>query len=205
MVGKIPWRRKWRPTPVFLPGESHGQRSLAGYGPWDGKESDTTETKTTTAALKGKLGTCNIKRLVHSFRTIAFSCVDFRVTSVCQAREFSVILCQGWGFCALTVTSTVPVHAVVPRHTQWVPSYHLRGSHFRISTKMPLINVPCFTNCSLNIHLELLHGTEYNSGGKESACNMGDRDSIPGWGRSPEEGKGYPLQYSGLENSTDYI
>ena len=33
-VGKIPWRRKWQPTPVFLPGESHGQRSLAGYNPW---------------------------------------------------------------------------------------------------------------------------------------------------------------------------
>ena len=31
---KIPWRRKGRPTPLFLPGESHGQRSLAGYGPW---------------------------------------------------------------------------------------------------------------------------------------------------------------------------
>ena len=31
---KIPWRRKWQPTPVFLPGESHGQRSLAGYSPW---------------------------------------------------------------------------------------------------------------------------------------------------------------------------
>ena len=33
-VGKIPWRRKWHPTPVFLPGESHGQRSLACYSPW---------------------------------------------------------------------------------------------------------------------------------------------------------------------------
>ena len=32
-VGKIPWRRKWQPTPVFLPGETHGQRSLAGYSP----------------------------------------------------------------------------------------------------------------------------------------------------------------------------
>ena len=40
---KIPWRRKWWPTPVFLPGESHGQRSLAGYSPWGCKESDTTE------------------------------------------------------------------------------------------------------------------------------------------------------------------
>ena len=42
-VGKIPWRRKWQPTPVFLPGESHGQRSLADYSPWGRKESDTTE------------------------------------------------------------------------------------------------------------------------------------------------------------------
>ena len=42
-VGKIPWRRKWQPTPVFLPGKFHGQRSLAGYSPWDHRESDTTE------------------------------------------------------------------------------------------------------------------------------------------------------------------
>ena len=33
-VRKSPWRRKWRPTPVFLPGKPHGQRSLAGYSPW---------------------------------------------------------------------------------------------------------------------------------------------------------------------------
>ena len=39
--------------------------------------------------------------------------------------------------------------------------------------------------------------------GKESACNVGDLGSIPGLERSPGEGKGYPLQYSGLENSTD--
>ena len=37
-VGKLPWRRKWHPTPVFLPGESHGQRSLVGYSPWGHKE-----------------------------------------------------------------------------------------------------------------------------------------------------------------------
>ena len=42
-VGKIPWRRKWQPTPVFLPRESHGQRSLAGYSPQGCKELDTTE------------------------------------------------------------------------------------------------------------------------------------------------------------------
>ena len=43
------------------------------------------------------------------------------------------------------------------------------------------------------------------SGGKESACNVGDLGLIPGLGRSPGEGKGYLLQYSGLENSMDYI
>ena len=42
-VGNIPWRRAWQPTPVFLLGESHGQRSLAGYSPWGRKELDTTE------------------------------------------------------------------------------------------------------------------------------------------------------------------
>ena len=42
-IWKILWRRAWQPTPVFLPGESHGQRSLAGYSPWGRKESDTAE------------------------------------------------------------------------------------------------------------------------------------------------------------------
>ena len=36
-VGKIPWRRKWQPTPVFLPGESHRRKSLVGYSPWVAK------------------------------------------------------------------------------------------------------------------------------------------------------------------------
>ena len=92
-VGKMPWRRKWQPTPVFLPGESHGQRNLAGYSPWGCKESNMTE----------QLSLC----------------------------------------------------------------------------------FPC------------------GSAGKESACNAGNLGSISGLGRSPGEGKGYPLQYSGLENSMD--
>ena len=50
-----------------------------------------------------------------------------------------------------------------------------------------------------------LWGFHGNSAGKESACNAGDLSSIPGLVRSPGEGKGYPLQYSGLENSMDYI
>ena len=47
----------------------------------------------------------------------------------------------------------------------------------------------------------IIHG----SAGKESACNTGDLGLIPGLGRSPGEGEGYPLQYSGLENSMDCI
>ena len=39
---KIPWRRKWQPTPIFLPGESPGQRSLMGYSPWGRNEGDMT-------------------------------------------------------------------------------------------------------------------------------------------------------------------
>ena len=42
-LGRFPWRREWKSTPVFLPGKSHGQRSLVGYSLWGHKESDTTE------------------------------------------------------------------------------------------------------------------------------------------------------------------
>ena len=42
-VRKIPWSREWQLTPVLLPRESRGQRSMVGYGSWDHKESDTTE------------------------------------------------------------------------------------------------------------------------------------------------------------------
>ena len=54
-VGKIPWRREWQPTPVFLPGESHGWRSLAGCSPRGHKELATTEL----------LGMQHMQRAVH--------------------------------------------------------------------------------------------------------------------------------------------
>ena len=53
-VGKIPWRRKWYPTPVFLPGKSHGQRNLAGYSPWGCKELDITDQAHTHITTKAK-------------------------------------------------------------------------------------------------------------------------------------------------------
>ena len=55
-VRKIPWRRKWRPTPVFLPGKSHGQRSLVGYSPWGlkraGHDLVTKQQQTTTSEVQ---------------------------------------------------------------------------------------------------------------------------------------------------------
>ena len=45
-LGRFPWRREWQPTPAFLPGGFHGQRSLAGYSPQGRRELDTTERET---------------------------------------------------------------------------------------------------------------------------------------------------------------
>ena len=53
--------------------------------------------------------------------------------------------------------------------------------------------------------LEISKGFPCGSANEESACNAGDLGLIPGWGRSPGEGKVYPLQDFGLENSTDCI
>ena len=54
-VYKIPWRRAWQPTPVFLSGESHGQRCRAGYSPWGRKELDTTEVTQHAQQQRGSL------------------------------------------------------------------------------------------------------------------------------------------------------
>ena len=55
-VGKIPWRRKWQPAPVSLPGESHGQRSLAGYSPWGHEKSDISERVHTEGVERNRVG-----------------------------------------------------------------------------------------------------------------------------------------------------
>ena len=55
-LGRSPWRREWLPSPVFLPGESHGQRSLAGCSPWGHKESDTTKGLTLSLFKHGTRG-----------------------------------------------------------------------------------------------------------------------------------------------------
>ena len=59
LIRKIPWRRKRPPTPVFLPGKSHGQRSLEGYSPKSPKESDTTEQLSSSSSRRPSAGTRN--------------------------------------------------------------------------------------------------------------------------------------------------
>ena len=59
-VGNISWRRAWQPPAIFIPGESHGQRSLAGYSPWGHKESDTTELRLTLSRFQRMAFTCRL-------------------------------------------------------------------------------------------------------------------------------------------------
>ena len=66
-IRNIQWRREWQPTSVFMPGEFHGQGSLAGYSPWSCKESNTTEhrcmqirTERTSEPCKSQSGVCHL-------------------------------------------------------------------------------------------------------------------------------------------------
>ena len=80
-VGKIPWRREWQPTPVFLAGESHGQRSLVGYSSWGRKELDITEQLALSHSLFGQR-TDIWQVSQHSFVYRSYICkVVFRVFS----------------------------------------------------------------------------------------------------------------------------
>ena len=81
-VGKILWRRKWQPTPVFLLGESHGQRSLAGYSPWSHRVGHSWVTEPTHAGLRcfvWAFSSCSKGRLLFvvglSFLTVVASLV----------------------------------------------------------------------------------------------------------------------------------
>ena len=73
----------------------------------------------------------------------------------------------------------------------------VEASFLSNTSKFEHFLIMCLSNHSM--------GFPCGSTGKESAYNVGDLGSIPGLGRSPGEGKGYPLQYSGLQNSMDYI
>ena len=64
-VGKMPWRKAWQPTPVFLPGEFHRQRSLEGYSPWGHKESDASKYTTQHISIYPFLFCPSLTPLLH--------------------------------------------------------------------------------------------------------------------------------------------
>ena len=72
-VGKIPWRRKWLPTLVFLPGKFHAQRSLVGYSSWVHKESDTTENADAHLSTGNALKSCFA--IVGIFFSVIIVCI----------------------------------------------------------------------------------------------------------------------------------
>ena len=88
------------------------------------------------------------------------------------------------GFPSSSVGKESSCNAVDPRFDSWIG---------KIPWRRDRLPTPVFL------------GFPGGSADKESACNAGDLGSVPGLERSPGEGKGYPLQYSGLENSMDYI
>ena len=86
------WRRKWQPTPVFLPGESHGQRSLAGHGAWGCRESDTTE-------VTEHILIYNLKGFFEEFLFLFTFCVTLISLKINTSGKCSRLLYDTWSFC----------------------------------------------------------------------------------------------------------
>ena len=97
--------------------------------------------------------------------------------------------------------------AIQPSHPLLSPSppAHNPSQHQGLHITIYKIDSQWEFAVCIAVWLRKLKGFPCASAGKESTCNEGDLGSVPGLGRSPAEGKGYPLQYSGLENSVDYI
>ena len=124
----------------------------------------------------------------------------------------SSAVCTGWGPWSLTLTSSltiwqplyltddIPAPALSPTHTHTHTHTHTRFVHGQTEFHLGQSSAPC-TFSIFKGYLSFPGG----SAGKQSACNAGDLGSIPGLGRFPGEGKGYPLQYSGLEYYMDCI
>ena len=179
--GKIPWRKKWQLTPVFLPGKSHGERSLTGYSPWGHKESDTIKVWRSTHILP---------------------------YTNAPGLQFFYILIKSLGFCHLFCLYTVymSIHFIwVLGHTHFLFFWILtilywstidwqRCDSSRGTAKWFVYTYTCIYSFS-----DFPGGLE----GKASACNAGDLGSIPGLGISPGGRNGNPLQYSWLENPMD--
>ena len=203
-VGKSPWRRTWLPSPVSLPGESHGQRNM-------------TEQRNSYFSVSWK--SCPAEKLAgrHSPgglvalpRGIALGAP----TSLCPAGHHTL---QGTRAGALRPAS--PCAQRTPGAS--APTANLRGitpAAGRERLRPQPHPGPGCTGRTVGSCGRMLPfaGSKPRPGGVTTAsavylwpspsfCSVGVLGSIPGLGRSPEEGKGYPLQCSGLENSVDSV
>ena len=218
-LGSIPWSREWIPTPVFLLRESHGQRILTGYSPWGHEESVTTKWLTLPLFQR-----CfHITQVPRGSHQCEFSHVESRVgfesRSSCTAGTRRVShqctfvhlhICWAGLHCEISLKA-------FPPHTSYGYEFSLlsccqaaiapwRDSHGAMLQPQKL-------GCALMAYSVYIYGRPpmclmaslCGSAGKESACNAGDLGSIPALWRSPGEGKSYPLQYSGLENSLAWV
>ena len=184
-VGKIRWSRKWKPTPVFLPGKSHGQRSLLGYRQQGRKESNVTEHTNVSTGVYAEDSTWRASRRWRAGPT--------RKNWKCMLK-FQTKLLDSF----LLNWSLLPV----PVSLLWEhgPTARSRCGSRRAPGQLA---TPALDGVSLN-NISCLVQVAWVV--KHPLANEGDvRDmgSIPGLGRSPREGNGCPLQYSCLENSMD--
>ena len=166
-VGKIPWRRKWQPTPVFLPGKSHGQRSLVGYRPWGRKESDTTE------------------RLHFHFQDLFLAKVkDFSVVFKIVRVEIQTYI-HKYTYISITFHSTIPIK-IFKNNNKFYKSVSL----FLITLSLPLSkhlgklplyrNSPehGFLNCLILQQHNLLHTSAYSLGWLHDEVILSERTAL---------------------------
>ena len=182
-VRKIPWRREWQPSPVFLPGESHGQRNLVGHRPWSHKELDPTELLTLSFWLKEAGTLLDILKGIQCpvFRAAFTFWLDIKRAK--QTRQWIKSL------------DFLPSPGQFHGPGQHFCCNHGTGRCLRLSYLIPLTLKWGITDFNL--------GLPWWVSGKESTYNTGISVSIPGSGRSPGEGNGDPLQYPCLGNPMD--
>ena len=125
--GKVAWRRKWQPTPVFLPGESHGQRSLVGYSPWGCKELDTTKWLSLFQWSVCAIYFFDVCQFFTSFQfssVQSFSCIQLFATPWTAARRLPCPLptpgvysdsCPSSQWCHPTISSSVVPFSSCPQ------------------------------------------------------------------------------------------
>ena len=151
----MPWRRKWQPTPVFLPGKSQGQRGLVGYSPWGHKESDMTKQLTFSLSRGERLG---------------FNNFGFRDNYI-SSYLFSFWWCRG---AAINIPSKV----------KWSCSVVSEGEKWGIRYSNAALQVWMEGSEELGIRvagLRIGHHSKENSGYLRRVTHEGDRMVIDLW------------------------